>query len=117
MKEAHGGPLPGHFGINKTLEYLRCTFIGLRWVRVHIRSSQDVTFTIWLEVTSIKASKLVFWFLQGLNGISMDFIVATLRTPRGKHTIMVVVDWFSKIAYFISFHGSNDATQIVDIFF
>ena len=60
MKEAHGGPLPGHFGINKTLEYLRCTFIGLRWVRVHIRSSQDVTFTIWLEVTSIKASKLVF---------------------------------------------------------
>jgi len=47
----------------------------------------------------------------------MDFIVALLRTPRGKDVIMVVVYQFSKIAHLIACHKSDDAIYITDLFF
>jgi len=46
----------------------------------------------------------------------MDFIVALLRAPKGNNAILVVVDRFSKMAYFITCHKSDDATYIVDLF-
>jgi len=49
--------------------------------------------------------------------ISMDFIMALPRTPRGKDVMMVVVDRFSKMAHFIACHKSNEATYIMDHFF
>jgi len=48
--------------------------------------------------------------------IIMDFIVALPRTPGEKYTIMVV-DQFSKMAYFITCHKTDDATYIMDLFF
>jgi len=49
--------------------------------------------------------------------ISMDFIVALPRIPRWKDAIMVVVDKFSKMAHFITYHKCDDATYIADFFF
>ena len=119
MQESHGGGLTGHFGQKKTYELLGDHFY---WPKMR----RDVTRFVERCVTCHKAkSKLnpygLYTPLPTPNipweDISMDFILGLPRTQRGKDSIFVVVDRFSKMAHFIPCNKSDDASHVANLFF
>ncbi|WVZ75405.1 hypothetical protein U9M48_023458, partial [Paspalum notatum var. saurae] len=117
--EAHGGGLMGHFGAKKTEAVLSAHFF---WPKMR----RDIERFVSRCTTCQKAKSRLN--PHGLympvpapstpwEDISMDFVLGLPRTKRGRDSIFVVVDRFSKMAHFISCHKSDDAINIANLFF
>ncbi|WVZ64454.1 hypothetical protein U9M48_013963 [Paspalum notatum var. saurae] len=118
-EEAYGGGLMGYFGVKKTTEVLTAHFF---WPKL----KRDVERYVARCTTCNKAkSRLNPYGLYlplpvasvAWADISMDFVLGLPRTKRGRDSIFVVVDRFSKMAHFIPCHKTDDASHIANLFF
>jgi hypothetical protein len=119
LQEAHGGGLMGHFRVKKTEDVLATNFF---WPKMR----RDVErYMSWCTTCNKAKSRLnphglymplpvpsVPW-----EDISIDFVLGLPRTRRERDNIFVVVDRFSKMAHFISYHKSDNVSHVIDFFF
>ena len=118
VKEAHGCGLMGHFGVQKTYDILIEHFY---WPCM----KRNVNKVCGQCIVCLKAK----YKLQphGLytplpipdvpwTDLSMDFVLGLPRSRKGRDSIFVVVDRFSKMAHFIPCHKCDDAVHIADLF-
>ena len=119
VHEAFGGGLIEHFGVVKTLDVLHKHFY---WPKM----KKDVQRICDKCITCKKAKSRtqphgLYICLHVLKeprvDISMDFILGLPKSKWGRDSIFVVVDKFSKMAHFIPCHKTDDATNIIDLFF
>jgi transposase InsO family protein len=119
LQEVHGGDLMGHFGVKKIEDVLTAHFF---WPKMRRNVECYVS---WCMTCNKAKSRLnphhlymplpvpsVPW-----KDISMDFVLGLPITKRGRDSIFVVVDHFSKIAHFIPCHKSDNASHVADLFF
>jgi hypothetical protein len=121
MHQCHDDGPSGHLGQDKTLEKVsrHFHFPGARnFVRNYISTCDQCH-----RAKSLRLKK--HGFLQPLTiatqpweSISMDFIVKFPTSPEGNDSVFVIVDRFTKFAYFIPFKEEGyNASRIAQLFF
>jgi hypothetical protein len=119
LQEAHGGGLMGHFGVKKMEDMLATHFFWPRMQRDVERYISRCTIC-----TKAKSRLNPHGLYMPLpvprapwKDISMDFVLGLTRTKRGRNSVFMVVDRSSKIAYFIPYHKTDNASHVADLFF
>jgi hypothetical protein len=118
LQEAHGGGLMGHFDVYKTHEVLAAHFFW-PWMCADVERLVASCTTCQKAKSRLNKNGLYMplpiptspWI-----DISMDFILGLPRTKKGRDSIFVVVDRFSKMAHFIPCHKTDDASNIAELF-
>ena len=119
VREAHSGGLMGHFGVAKTLDVLIEHFF---WP--NMRKDVEKLCQTCLACKQAKSKVLPHGLYTPLPipsepwvDISMDFVLGLPRSKKGKDSVFVVVDRFSKMAHFIPCKKTDDAVHVADLFF
>ncbi|KAL0386655.1 UNVERIFIED_CONTAM: Transposon Ty3-G Gag-Pol polyprotein [Sesamum latifolium] len=117
--EAHSGGLMGHFGISKTLGVLREHF---HWPKMRRDVEKFVEKCIVCHKAKSKLNPHGLYMPLPIpsvpwEDVSIDFVLGLTRSKRGRDSIFVVVDRFSKMAHFIVCHKVDDASNIANLFF
>jgi hypothetical protein len=119
LHEAHGGGLMGHFGVKKIEDVLAAHIFWLK-MRCDVERYVSRCMTCNKAKSRLNSHGL-YMPLPVLSvpweDISMNFVLGLSRTKRGRDSIFVVVDHFSKMAHFIPCHKSDNASHVVDLFF
>jgi hypothetical protein len=119
LQEAHGGGLMGYFDVKKMEDVLAAHFF---WPRMR----RDVERYISCCTTCNKAKSRLN--PHGLymplsiprapwEDIAMEFVLGLPRTKRGRDSVFMVVDHFSKMVHFIPCHKTDNASHVADLFF
>jgi hypothetical protein len=119
MQKAHGGGLMGYFGAKKTEDVLASHFF---WPKMRRDVEQFIARCTTCQKAKSRLNPHGLYMPLPVPSISwadisMDLVLGLPRTKRGRDSIFVVVDRFSKMAHFIPYHKSEDATHIADLFF
>ncbi|KAL0420297.1 UNVERIFIED_CONTAM: Transposon Ty3-G Gag-Pol polyprotein [Sesamum latifolium] len=119
LKEAHSGGLMGHFGISKILGVLSEHFY---WPKMRRDVEKFVGRCIICHKAKSKPNPHGLYMPLPIpsvpsEDVSMDFVLGLPRSKRGRDSIFVVVNRFSKMAHFIAFHKVDDASNIANLFF
>ena len=109
----------GHLELLKLYRFCTSIFIGLIWKEIDLQRIYDRFITCRQANSSVMPHGLYTplpvpkkpWV-----DISMDFILDLPRSRKGRDSIFVV-DRFSKMTHFITYHKIDDATNIADLFF
>lgn len=109
----------GYFGISKTLYVLHEHFF-----RPHMKREVERICKKRIVCRQVKSKIKPHGLYTPLPipseswiDISMDFVLGLLRSKRGRDSIYMVVDRFSKITHFIPCHKTDDASHVADLFF
>ncbi|WVZ70704.1 hypothetical protein U9M48_019347 [Paspalum notatum var. saurae] len=119
QEEAHGGGLMGHFGVYKTREVLAAHFF---WPRMRADVERLVARCTTCQKAKSRLNNHGLYMPLPVPtspwlDISMDFVLGLPRTKKGRDSIFVVVDRFSKMAHFIPCHKTDDASNVAELFF
>jgi hypothetical protein len=119
LQEAHGGGLMGHFGVYKTHEVLAAHFF---WPRMRCNVERLVARCTTCQKAKLRLNNNGLYIPLPVPtspwlDISMDFVLGLPRTKKGRDSIFVVVDRFSKMAHFIPCHKTDDASNVAELFF
>ncbi|OMO49962.1 reverse transcriptase [Corchorus capsularis] len=119
VRESHEGGLMGHFGVDRTYKILHEHFF---WPKMRYDVGKHVSSClVCLQAKSTSKPHGLYTPLpiphEPWTHISMDFVLGLPRSRRGKDSIFVVVDRFSKMAHFIACTKTDDAINVANLFF
>jgi hypothetical protein len=109
----------GHFGVAKTLDVLHEHFYWPKMKR-DVQRICEQCITCRKTKSRIQPHGLYTPLpvpTEPWVDISMDFFLGLPRSKKGRDSIFVVVDRFSKMAHFIACNKTDDASHIADLFF
>jgi hypothetical protein len=118
LQEAHGGGLMGHFRVTKTEDVLVAHFF---WPKMRHDVERYVSRCTTCNKAKTRLNPHGLYMPLLVSSVSwedifMDFILGLTRTKRGRDSIFVVVDRFSKMAHFIPCHKSDNASMLLICF-
>jgi hypothetical protein len=119
LQEEHGGGLMGHLRVKKTVDVLAAHFFLPKMRREVERYVSRCTIYNKAKYR-INLHDLYMPFPVSsvpLEHISMNFVSGLPRTKRERDSIFVAVNYFSKMAHFIPYHKSDNASHVADLFF
>jgi len=114
----HDSLVAGHFGQEKTIEIVTRDFYWKRladWIRDNVRSCDEGHHSKSPRHAKYRLLQPLEVPYAAWSSISTDFITQ-LPESLGKTQIMVVVDWFTKMAHFIGLHEKATAKDVGDGF-
>ncbi|GJU14451.1 RNA-directed DNA polymerase [Tanacetum coccineum] len=117
--EGHAGGLAGHFGCDKTLALLREQFY---WPKMECDVNRLLERCRTCHIAKTYSSNACLYTplsvpVASWEDVSLDFVFGLPRTQRAKDSVMVVVDRFSKMDYFVPCSKTFDASQVARLYF